>query len=48
MPTPNFYYDTKKFEDLRLLSKHDFLNKYPEITMEEYDNTLDIFIETRR
>ena len=48
MPTPNFYYDVKKFEDLRLLSRHDFLAKYPETTLEEYENTLDIFIELRR
>ena len=48
MPTPNFYYDDKKFEDLRLLSKHDFFMKYPDTTSEEYANTLDIFLDTRR
>ena len=48
MPVPNFYYNEKKFEDLRLLSRRDFFNKYPETTIEEYENTLDIFIELRR
>ena len=48
MPIPNFYYDKKKMEDLRLLSKYDFFANHPETTLEEYENTLDIFIELRR
>ena len=48
MPTPNFYYDEKKYRDLQLLSRHDFFANHPDVTLEEYENTLDIFIEERR
>ena len=48
MPTPNFYYNNEKYNDLRLLSRYDFFNKYPDTSIEEYENTLEIFIEIRR
>lgn len=48
MPTPNFYYNDIKYNDMRLLSRYDFFKKYPETSAEEYNNTLEIFIEERR